>query len=299
MIKITPISVINVNGDYNIYLNEVSYLYKFMNTDNLIQKIICSFHDYDHLYFVSKFYEGFINNHLSYNWSEKQIQFYSACLINSFINLRNEKLIHRDIHFGNLVLDEKQYVNLIDFHVVMNYSLKNNPKFDVIGSPELCAPEMVNRLEYDYNSDYYRLGSMLYYLIFRKYPNYIMKEKNITQIKINIQETKNYSSSCIDFINKLIIVNKTNRIGFDNVYELMNHSFFIDFDWKNFLNKSMISPFHKIARTSLNLCNKNISFTKEIYMNDNLTKNIKFLTKLFSYDNINKVIVDKIINDII
>ena len=83
---------------------------------------------------------------MGYTWNEKQIQFYSACLIESFINLRNQKLIHRDIHFGNLVLDEKQYVNLIDFHIVMQYIHRNEPKYNIVGSPELCAPEMINRL---------------------------------------------------------------------------------------------------------------------------------------------------------
>lgn len=234
----------------------------------MIQKIISSFHDYDNLYFVSKFYEGFITNHLSYSWSEKQIQFFSACLIESFINLRNEKLIHRDVHFNNLVLDERQYVNLIDFHIAMKYDLKNDPKGDFIGSPELCAPEMIKRKEYDYNSDYYRLGGMIYYIIFKKYPNYIMKKKKkIKQIKIDINETKKYSLSCIDFINKLLIVDKKKRIGYDNIHDIMKHSFFFGFNWKKFFNKSMISPFPKIARNSLKLCKKKIYFKKYNHYN--------------------------------
>ena len=259
----------------------------------MIQKIISSFHDYDHFYFVSKFYEGFINNHLSYLWTEKQIQFFSACLIECFMNLRNEKLIHRDIHFGNLVLDEKQYVNLIDFHIVMKYNNKNEPKGDIVGSPELCAPEMINRLEYDYNSDYYRLGSMIYYLIFRKFPNNIRKEKNIKEIKINIYDTRNYSLSCIDFINKLLVFDKEKRIGYSKIDEIVNHSFFNDFNWDKFFNRNITSPFPKIPRRSLSLCNKNISFPKKIEINTNLSKDLTIRHKIFSYDNINVEIIIK------
>ena len=281
-----------------MFLNEVSSLYKFINTDNLIQKIISSFHDYDNLYFVSKFYEGFVMNHLSYSWSEKQIQFFSACLIESFIHLRNEKLIHRDIHLYNLVFDERQYINLIDFHIVMKYDFKNEPKGYVIGSPDLCAPEMINRLEYDYNSDYYRLGSMIYYIIFKKYPNRIMKKKKkIKQIKIGNNEAKEYSLSCIDFINKLMIVDKKKRIGYNNINEIMNHSFFIGFNWEKFFNKSMISPFPKITRSSLNLCNKK-SLPKKINIDSNLAKNETFRNKVFAYDNFNARIIDKIINNL-
>ena len=272
-------------------------MYKFIKDENLIQKIICSFHDYDNFYFVSKFYDGFINNHLSYIWNEKQIQFFSACLIECFINLRKEKLIHRDIHFGNLVLDNKEYVNLIDFHIVINYSFKNDHKLDIIGSPELCAPEMINRLEYDYNSDYYRLGSMIYYIIFRKNPNDLRREKNIKEIKININDTKNYSLSCIDFINKLIIFEKSKRIGYNSIDELINHSFFKDFNWKQFFNKSMTSPFPKIQRTSLSLCNKNFSVSKTIAINANISKNLNLKNKIIAYDNINEQIINQIIKN--
>ena len=46
---------------------------------------------------------------------------------------------------------------------------------------------------------------MLYYLLFRKFPNVVRNNTNKSSIQINYNETKNYSSDYIDFINKLII----------------------------------------------------------------------------------------------
>ena len=297
-VKISPMSIFNLKQIPNAYFNEVSYLYKFSESDNLIQKLICSFHDYDNLYFVSKFYDGYIINYLNNYWSEKHIQFFSACLIECFINLRKENLIHRDIHFGNLVLDEKQYINLIDFHIVMDYNLKNDPRGNIVGAPELCAPEMIKGLEYDFNSDYYRLGSMLFYILFRKYPNYIMKKKNISQIIINANETRNISESCINFINHLIITNNTKRLGYTNIDELTKHEFFKNFDWKKFFDKNMVSPFSRIKRRNLGLCNKNINITKKISINTNLSKNEKFKKTLYSFDKLNSRVINEIFKNI-
>ena len=291
-------SIFNLKQIPNAYFNEVSYLYKFSENDNLIQKIITSFHDYDNLYFISKFYDGYIINYLNSNWTEKHIQFFSACLIACFMNLRKKNLIHRDIHFGNLVLDEKQYINLIDFHIVMDYKLKNDPRGNIVGAPELCAPEMIKGLQYDYNSDYYRLGSMLFYIIFRKYPNYIMIEKNISQIKIKANEIRNISKACINFINQLIITNYRKRIGYNNINELTKHEFFDNFDWKKFFDKSMISPFPKIQRRNLGLCNNKINFTKKISLNTNLSKNEKFKKKLFLFDNLNSKVFKEIYKNV-
>ena len=180
----------------------------------------------------------------------------------------------------------------------MEYKNKNEHRGDIVGSPELCAPEMTNRLEYDYNSDYYRLGSMIYFLIFRKYPNNIRKEKNITDIKINIYDKSKYSLSCMDFINKLLIFDKTKRIGYSKFDEIVNHSFFNDFNWEKFFKKSMNSPFPKIPRSSLRLCNKNISFPKKIDINTTFSKNLDLRNKIFAYDNINDKIINMIFRNI-
>ena len=156
-IKTIPMSLFKEEIIPTKYSNEANSLIKLIEKNSLIQEFICTFHDYDNLYFVSKYYDGFMDNYASLNFTEIQIQFFSACLIQSFNALRRKKIIHRDVHFGNLVLDEKQYINLIDFHIAIEYKNKNDPKRNYVGSPSLCAPEMIKGLNYDYNSDYYRL----------------------------------------------------------------------------------------------------------------------------------------------
>ena len=51
---------------------------------------------------------------------------------------------------------------------------KQNQNFEnhySLGARRLCPPEMEKGFVYDFNSDYYRLDSFLYFLLFNKYPN--------------------------------------------------------------------------------------------------------------------------------
>lgn len=294
VLKITPMSWFDINNFPNRYINEISALSKFTNK-NFIQKLISSFYDFDNLYFISKLYSGSVEDHWTYKWNENQIKFFSACLIQTFIELRKENYIHRDIHYWNLLLDEKKYVVLIDFHIAINYKYKNDPQYNIIGSPLFCAPEMIQEKEYDYNSDYYRLGVMLYYNIFRKYPNIIRNSNNLTDVKIDYNKNIKYSNSCIDFINKLIISDKKKRIGFYSVDELKDHDFFNNFNWNELINKKMKSPFKKKRRRTSGACNVLFNFTKREFITNDLLKNITFKNILFSYNNLNNKTIDNIL----
>ena len=121
----------------------------------------------------------------------------------------------------------------------------------------VTPPEMEKLQKYDYNSDYYRLGSVIFYLIFKKYPYIVKLEKNVTDIIINVNEIKNYSSNCIDFLNKLIISDPKKRIGFNDINELKNHSWFKGFDWNKLEKKQIVSPFNLIENEfDQSLCTK-------------------------------------------
>lgn len=283
----------------NSYFHEAEILSKFTYND-FIQKFICSFHDYDNLYFVSKFYDSYVVNYLTHgwHWNENQIKFFSACLIQALIGLRREQYIHRDIHLGNLVMDSKKYIKLIDFHIAIEYANKNNHHFDIVGSPKLCPPEIINLKTYDYNSDYYRLGSVIYYIIFKRYPNYIMRVKNITKVIIKLNETKEYSAECIDFLNRLIVAEKRERIGFNDINELVFHPFFMNFNWDDLIKKKMKSPFIDVNETKRHSgwCDTPFNLTKKIFLSQILLKNESLRNIFINYDNVNNREVKNIYN---
>ena len=210
-----------------------------------VPKIIASFHDYDNIYLVTTYFKGkSLNFFREKIFNEKQLKFVSACVIQSLIYLRKAKIIHRDIMMKNIIMDDDKYFNLIDFSFSIDYLNKNNDKNKMITYNRVTPPEILNYSNYDYNSDYYRLGSVIYYLLFKIYPYTKKKKLNIIDIFINYTLIKNYSYSCIDFLNKLLISNYKKRIGFKNINELKNHSWFKGFNWKQLEKKQLISPFH-------------------------------------------------------
>ena len=229
--------------------------------------------------------------------TEEQIKFISSCVIQSLSYLREQKIIHRDIMMQNIIMDKDKYFELIDFSFSIDYLEKDN-KYKYLNTYNMVTPPEMEKLkEYDYNSDYYRLGSIIFYLIFKTYP-YIKKlEKNSTEVTINYR-VKNYSQNCIDFLNQLIISDPIKRIGFKDINELKNHSWFEGFDWNKFIKKRMVSPFNLTENDfDQSLCIKVDIISDEYLMRykSNIKKSLyKQLIKQFDY--VNTIFINELLN---
>ena len=124
-----------------------------------------------------------------------------------------------------------------------------------------------------------------------------MLQNNITNITVNYKDVKNYSENCIDFLNKLIISEPEKRIGFKDINELKNHSWFNGYDWNNLEKKKLNSPFKLIENEiDQSLCIL-ISISEQYlirYKSNSKLKLYKSLINQFDYANIN--ILNQIIN---
>ena len=245
------------------HLTEPNILKKLIQYD-FVPKLISSFQDYEYIYLITTYYDG----------------------------------KYRDIMMQNIIMDKKKYFNVIDFSFSINYSEKNNRSKYLNTYNMVTPPEMEKLKEYDYNSDYYRLGSILFYLIFKTYPYIVKLKNNVTEIIINYKDVKNYSPNCIDFLNKLIISEPKQRIGFNDINELKNHSWFEDFDWNIFEKKLIESPFNLIENEfDQSLCIKVDIISDEYLMRykSNIKKILyKALIKKFDY--VNNMVLNDIIN---
>ena len=100
--------------------------------------------------------------------------------------------INGDIRIKNIIMDNNIYLYIIDFSDTIAYSNINN-KSNIITK---C------------------------------------KKHNNLAIFIGAQNIKNYTSICIDFLDKLFIIDYINRIGFNNIEGLKNHLWFKGFIWE-------------------------------------------------------------------
>jgi serine/threonine protein kinase len=196
----------------------------------------------------------------------------------------------------NIIMDKNRYFDVIDFSFSIDYSEKDN-KYKYLNTYNMVTPPEMEKLkEYDYNSDYYRLGSVIFYLIFKTYPYKVKLDNNVTEVTINYT-VKNYSQNCIDFLNKLLISEPKKRIGFKDINELKNHSWFEGFDWNKFVKKTMNSPFNLTENDfDQSFCIKVDIISDEYLMRykSNFKKDLyKQLIKKFDY--VNKIIINEIL----
>ena len=199
----------------------------------------------------------------------------------------------------NILMDNDRYFNIIDFSFSINYEDKDNINNYMVTYNRVSPPEMLKQSKYDYNSDYYRLGSIIYYLIFKNYPYIIKKGNNITDIFVNYKYIKNYSSSCIDFLNKLIVSNFTKRIGFKNINELIKHYWFKGFDWIKFKKKQLDSPFKFFKNEEINnelLCRKFDFSLKHKIIHITQSKKNYYKNFIQNYDYVNEILIKNISN---
>lgn len=92
-------------------------------------------------------------------------------IVNAVAYLHSENICHRDLKLENVVLDRNHIAKLIDFGLAFNCSPTNELAIGSVGSPAYMAPEQLSSIRYDgKKADIWSLGSILYYMLVRKYP---------------------------------------------------------------------------------------------------------------------------------
>ncbi len=235
-LKIVPKYNLKTYGRLYSLLNEPYILNRIRENNNFIPEIISSFQDYDNMYLITTFYDGPTLSHFkSEVLLEEQIKFISACVIQSFKDIRKYKIIHRDLTYLNVIMDKNNYFNLIDFSFSVDYDNRKLEKLKCNIDANDTAPEIRRNIDYSYNSDYYRLGQLILFLIFKEYP------LNLEQIgnKNNLIKNKNYSEELFNFVRETTKENKKERLGYKDISELMNHPWFNGFNWKKLEKKQV------------------------------------------------------------
>ena len=96
-------------------------------------------------------------------------------LNNTFIIMKDNKIIHRDLKLANILIKyennekTKFSVKLTDYGISKQLSTMSKC-FTHTGSPLTMAPEILNEEEYNYKCDLWSLGIIIYQLFFKEYP---------------------------------------------------------------------------------------------------------------------------------
>ena len=136
--------------------------------------------------------------------------------------IHSKNIIHRDLKPQNIFLNKNNHIKIGDFGISKQLINKNKASTK-IGSENYLSPEIIQDQSYDYKSDIWNLGIILYELTQLKHPfedNKISIQKKINNIlkgKYFDFSNKKYSPNLLNLIKDLIKVNPNERKNIDEI----------------------------------------------------------------------------------
>lgn len=150
-------------------------IYKNLNHPAL-PKVITHFIDNGIYYEVLEFIDGMsLKEKLDKEGRAKEEDVVSwsleLCDVFIYLHSRNPKIIYRDLKPGNIMLDKKNHIHLIDFGTMREYDALKKQDTIRLGTIGYAPPEAYDKnMQTDERTDIYTFGVTLYYLLTAKSP---------------------------------------------------------------------------------------------------------------------------------
>ncbi|CCE61492.1 hypothetical protein TPHA_0A04170 [Tetrapisispora phaffii CBS 4417] len=146
-----------------------------------IVKLFYAFHDHSKLYLILQYIPGgelFFHLKEQGTLNEDVVAFYGAEISCALKFLHEKGIVYRDLKPENCLLNYTGHLVLTDFGLSKKGVKKEIPGADedvaelysIIGTPEYCAPEILEGLPYTQNCDWYSLGCLIYDMLVGKPP---------------------------------------------------------------------------------------------------------------------------------
>jgi len=237
-----------------------------------IVNIKSAFQDDTNLYLVSEFMQGgdmFFHLHDGQIiiFSNEKTKFYMIELVLALVFLHKNNMVYRDLKPENILLDSEGHVKLTDFGLSKILEDEDDKAFTLCGTPQYLAPEVLLRQGYDKMVDWWSLGCVMYEMLCGCLPFAIKRGLKLS-MKIyekKIVFPKNIDKNAKDLIEKLLVVNPKNRIGYgpNGSEDIKNHPFFNGVDWDLAFEKKLTPPFVPKLKSDVDLRYFDNMFTDE------------------------------------
>ena len=228
VVAVKEISLDTLNK-YEKMIKKETHIMKKLNHPNIIKlydTIIDS--NTENVYLVMEYFSRgdfakFLNKR---PLKEKYAIKYLKQIADAMKYLLDNKIIHRDLKPQNILVSETGSIKISDFGFA-RYFDSDIMIQTICGSPLYMAPEIIKNKKYDYKSDLWSIGIILYEMLVGKPP---FRAKNIYELirvleNDSIKLPKNISDNCKNLLNGLLNKNPDERISWEDFF---NHSILID-----------------------------------------------------------------------
>jgi len=130
-------------------------------------------------------------------------RFFAASILSALDHIHSKGFLYRDLKAENVLIDEMGYVRISDFGFARRMISSEEKAYTVCGTLDYMSPELIMGSGYDYKSDMWAYGCLLYEICngYNPFNNHFL---------VNDEETKHTSSS-------LVLLKKTSSSDFDSL----------------------------------------------------------------------------------
>ncbi|OMJ95652.1 hypothetical protein SteCoe_898 [Stentor coeruleus] len=185
---------------------------------------------------------------LNHKFSEPEIKFLIACLLQSLEYIHSCHILHKDIKPENIVYDSRGYAFLTDFGTSTIWKAENFS--ETAGTPGYMAPEIICRQNHSFVSDYFALGVIIFENIMGTRPYVGKNRKEIRESILNHQAKilpttlpNGWSQESANICNKLLKRKPKTRLGANGISEIKAHPWFDDIDEEKLKKFEIKAPF--------------------------------------------------------
>ncbi len=256
---------------------------------------------------IVKYYDSFITNNelfIAIEWADKgdvkklikkfkqegdlieesHIIKYTKEIAGALQHMHNQRVIHRDLKPANILIFSDGTFKLGDLGLGRSLSKETIKAFSRVGTPLYMAPEVINNKGYDFKSDNWSLGCVIYELVTLKSPFQTNEKisvmdlfKIITQGQYKDIDDPKYKTAKI-IINGLIKINPNERMELKDVIHIC------DLYISKLEEKPKFDPF--IIMDDINEKLKLLNYEKNFCLkfNKNLINKFYFAVNIYGFD---------------
>ena len=145
--------------------------------------------------------------------------FTQLCFAIKYIHSKN--IIHRDLKLSNIFLTSKGNIKLGDFGIAKILTSKDDLAKTLVGTPYYLSPELCLKKPYNYKSDIWSLGCILYEMMYLKHA---FEADSIGELVVNILEgnfnmniNAGFSEGVVDLVKNILVIDANKRPSVDDI----------------------------------------------------------------------------------